>query len=94
VNCFLASFIKDENNEIVLSLTIGGCCDKCMFPDYTRCVKNRLPFWECASDAYDCVYNCRNEASVLDAVYKASDLGLGARKRQLVTKVVNKVCTL
>ena len=53
-----------------------------------------MPFWECASDAYDCVYNCRNEASVLDAVYKASDLGLGARKRQLVPKVVNKVCTL
>ena len=92
MNCFLASFIKDENNEIVLSLTIGGCCDKCMFPDYTRCVKNRTPYWECASDAYDCVYNCRNEASVVDAVLRGSELGLLGRKRHLIPN--SKVCTL
>lgn len=47
--------------------------------------------WQCASEGYDCVFSCRDEASVLEAVYKAGD---GSRKRRLPNISVNEVCKI
>lgn len=91
LNCLHASIIKDENDEAYFSYTIYACCIACEFPNYHQCVLEGKPDWLCASEAYDCVFSCRDEASVLEAVHKAGD---GDRKRRLPDINVNEVCKI
>ena len=64
------------------SYLIYECCAKCEFPDFSLCALAGYPDWQCGSEAYDCVFSCRDEDSVLEAVVEASGLGLN-RKREL-----------
>ena len=81
-SCLHAALIKDENNDSMFSIQIYECCGKCEFPAFSLCGLAGYPDWLCGSEAYDCVFGCRDEDSVLEAVVEASDLGLN-RKREL-----------
>ena len=81
-NCLHAAVIKDENNASLFSIQIYECCGKCKFPSFSLCALADYPDWLCGSEACDCVFGCRDEDSVLEAVVEASGLGL-SRKREL-----------
>ncbi|CAB4037188.1 Hypothetical predicted protein [Paramuricea clavata] len=91
-SCLHAAVIKDENDDSLFSYQIYQCCAKCEFPNFSLCTLADYPNWQCGSEAYDCVFGCRDEDSVLEAVISASSLGM-SRKRELnitdtqVTKV-------
>jgi hypothetical protein len=67
----------------MFSYQIYTCCSKCQFPDFSLCELADYPGWLCGSEAYDCVFSCRDEDSVLEAVVEAGSLGITRRKRDL-----------
>lgn len=81
-SCLHAAIIKDENDDSMFSYNIYQCCNKCEFPDFSLCALADYPNWLCGSEAYDCVFSCRDEDSVLEAVVSAGSLGV-TRKREL-----------
>ena len=66
----------------MFSYQIYQCCTQCEFPSFSLCALADYPDWLCGSEAYDCVFGCRDEDSVLEAVVEASTLGM-SRKREL-----------
>ena len=81
-SCLHASIIKDENDDSMFSYNIYQCCGSCEFPAFSLCALADYPNWLCGSEAYDCVFSCRDEDSVLEAVISAGSLGT-TRKREL-----------
>ena len=73
--------IKDENDQFVFSNQIFECCNKCEWPDFSLCSVADNPYWQCGSEAYECVFGCRDEDSVLEAVVSVSSMGLIRKKR-------------
>ena len=49
------------------------------------CTLADSPNWMCGSKAYDCVFGCRDEDSVLEAVIEASSLNLDRKREVEVT---------
>lgn len=82
LSCLHASIIKDDNNASQFSYQIYECCNKCEFPTFSLCTLGGYANWQCGSEAYDCVYSCRDEDTVLEAVVTASAMGW-SRKREL-----------
>ncbi|XP_028394224.1 uncharacterized protein LOC114518432 [Dendronephthya gigantea] len=75
LSCLHASIIKDENGESFFSFNVYSCCALCDFPKFSLCTLAGLPDWLCGSEAYECVFSCRDEESALEAMYKSSDSG-------------------
>lgn len=86
MNCAHASIIKDENSRSYFSSQIYACCKICESPTFATCENNANPDWQCGSEAYGCVFGCRDEDSVLEVVVGASKNGLRRKREVIVSK--------
>ncbi|XP_028394104.1 uncharacterized protein LOC114518326 [Dendronephthya gigantea] len=82
LSCIHASIIKDEDDVSQFSYQIYQCCGECQFPTFSLCTLGGYSNWLCGSEAYDCVFSCRDEDSVLEAVVSAGAMGW-SRKREV-----------
>ncbi len=65
------------------------CCDECHFPHYITCIWNGNPDWLCASRAYECICNCREQHL---AVVASTTFSLKATKPQQKVLSSENIC--